>query len=191
MQIVDSKTASVATPSAPAARQQQNDSFNIMDIVSVCVRNWYWFLISLAVCLGIGLYYVLTTPPVYTRSAAILLKDSKSSGGGYGGSEADAFQDMGLFNTSTNLTNEISAIEAPDLMAEVVRRLHLDVSYTAPGQFHPVTLYGLTQPVAVDFIDLDPSGTASFDLKIKDGKYTLDDFRLNNEKLNMLLSQQL
>ncbi len=183
MQIVDSKTASVATPSAPAARQQQNDSFNIMDIVSVCVRNWYWFLISLAVCLGIGLYYVLTTPPVYTRSAAILLKDSKSSGGGYGGSEADAFQDMGLFNTSTNLTNEISAIEAPDLMAEVVRRLHLDVSYTAPGQFHPVTLYGLTQPVAVDFIDLDPSGTASFDLKIKDGKYTLDDFRLNNEKI--------
>ena len=184
MQIVDSKTASVVASPTPAARQQQNDSFNIMDIVSVCIRNWYWFVISLVVCLGIGLYYVLTTPPVYTRSAAILLKDSKSSGGGYGGSEADAFQDMGLFNTSTNLTNEISAIEAPDLMAEVVRRLHLDVSYTAPGRFHPVTLYGLTQPVAVEFIDLDPAGTASFDLHIKDGKYTLGDFRVNNEKID-------
>mgnify|MGYP000308514139 FL=1 len=47
----------------------------IQDLFYLCLSKWYWFVISLGITLSVAILYVLVTPPVYMRSAALLIKD--------------------------------------------------------------------------------------------------------------------
>ena len=68
----------------------------------------------------------------------------------------------GNLGDNINVNNVIAAIKSPDVMAEVVDRLDLDVSYTTQGTFYDKTLYGKSLPVKVVFRDLGNDDTASF-----------------------------
>ena len=61
----------MATPETPT--QQQTLGF--MELWSLCISKWRWFLLSVGLCLLAAALYILTTPPVYTRSASILVKE--------------------------------------------------------------------------------------------------------------------
>ena len=63
--------------------QSQQDFIRIQDLFYLCLGKWHWFILSLAVCLGTAVWYLLATPPVYTRSASILIKDDSKGHGGF------------------------------------------------------------------------------------------------------------
>lgn len=100
-------------------------------------------LLSLFVCVGAAVIYLLRTPNVYTTTASILIKDD-SAGKSTG---AEDFGDFGLFQNKTNIQNEITTLKSPDLMEEVVRRLDLDMNYYKSGRFHKIVAYGNMLPV--------------------------------------------
>lgn len=103
--------------------QNQQDFIRIQDLFYLCLGKWHWFVISLTACLGIAVWYLLITPPVYIRTASILVKDDSK-----GKSTSDAmesFADFGMFTSNTNVNNEMGTLQSPDLMREVVTRLHL------------------------------------------------------------------
>ena len=54
---------------------QPEDFMRIQDLFYLCLSKWYWFVISLGITLSVAILYVLVTPPVYMRSAALLIKD--------------------------------------------------------------------------------------------------------------------
>ena len=114
--------------------QSPQDFIRIQDLFYLCLGKWHWFVVSLAVCLGIAVWYLLTTPPVYTRSASILIKDD--SKGKSASTDMETFSDFGLFTSNTNVNNEMGTLQSPDLMREVVSRLHLDMDYKVSGRFH-------------------------------------------------------
>ena len=120
--------------------QNQQESISLQDLFYLCLGKWHWFIISLAVCLGTAVWYLLTTPPVYTRSASILIKDDSKGKSASG--DMETFADFGLFTSNTNVNNEMGTLQSPDLMREVVSRLHLDMDYKVPGHFHRQTVYG-------------------------------------------------
>ncbi len=168
------------TSPRPISRQQ-NDTINIKDLLYLFANKWYWFLISIVFCVGIAYMYILRTTPVYTRSASILIKDD---GKGQSGTEADAFADLGFFRPSVNINNEIESLLAPDLMAEVVSRLHLDINYASDGTFHRNPLYASNLPVTVEFVDMAPSASASFVMELNDStSVTLSDFKLGETEM--------
>ena len=120
---------------------------------------------------GCYLFYLLKTPPVYTRTASILIKDDskdKSTA-----SEIEDMANFGLFTANTNVNNEMGTLKSPDLMKEVVSRLHLNMTYMADGHFHNETLYGNNLPVTVAMINLPSSSTASFDVELDGGNIVL------------------
>jgi len=124
-------------------------NFTILDLLRQCLAKWYWFVLSLVLCALIAAAYILTTPPVYERRAAVLIKDeSKSKSPTV---DVSGLSELGLFQSQANVNNEIVYFRAHDLMTEVVRRLHLDVEYKIPGRFHDEVLYGSTLPVDVRF----------------------------------------
>ena len=127
------------------------------DLLWMCLSRWYWFVISLAVCLGLAVWYILRTPPVYERSASLLIKDDRL-GGTAGGDVGASFTGMGFLQANTNVLNELASITSPTVMREVVSRLGLDVSYTSPGTFHARSLYGGSLPLLVSFPDLGEGG---------------------------------
>ena len=104
----------------------ENTSLDIKELLWLCLNRWYWFVISLAICCGAGVYYIMKTPPVYERSASILIKDDRVSGTA-GGDVGQAFSGMGFLQSKTNVSNELASITSPTVMWEVARRLGLDV----------------------------------------------------------------
>lgn len=160
--------------------QNTQDFVRIQDLLYLCLAKWHWFVLSLALCLGVATAYLLRTPPVYTRSASILIKDD--SKGKSASTDMESFADFGIFTTNTNVNNEMGTLQSPDLMREVVTRLHLEMNYLVEGRFHKNTIYGDQLPVAVTLTDFPDNQSAAFQLHLdKDGKYTLSDITRNGE----------
>ena len=142
------------------APKQSDDFIRLQDLFYLCIDKWYWFAVSLVVTLGIALVYLLTTPPVYTRSASLLIKEE-----GKGNSLSDVsgvLSDIDFFQTNTNVNNEIQSLQSPAVMYDVVKRLHLDINYTKDGSFYDQVLYGKDCPYEVSFIDLPDNEDLSF-----------------------------
>ena len=152
------------------------------DLLWMCLSRWYWFVISLFICCGFAVYYLLKTPPVYERTAKLLIKDDRI-GGNQGGDISSSFTGMGFLQTNTNVLNEIVAITSPTVMYEVVQRLGLDVNYSSPGMFHDRTLYGSNLPVTFRFPDFNDEQGGAFEADLNpDGTMTLSDFSQGLDK---------
>lgn len=173
----------MATVQKKTAPQNTQDFIRIQDLLYLCLAKWHWFVLSLTLCLGVAVIYLLRTPPVYTRSASILIKED--SKGKSASSEMESFADFGIFSTNTNVNNEMGTLQSPDLMLEVVKRLHLEMNYLVDGRFHKRTLYGNELPVGVSLVDFPDNEAASFRLRLhSEGSFTLDKFTRNGESLS-------
>ena len=151
----------------------------LTDILYRTLHHWPWVLLSLVVCVGAAVVYLLCTPKVYTTTASIMIKDEaagKSAG-------AEDFGDFGLFQNKTNIQNEITTLKSADLMEEVVRRLNLDMNYYIPGRFHDVVAYGSNLPVRVEMPGFAENGSASFRVEVDgDGKVSVSDVKSGDLK---------
>lgn len=157
---------------------QQDDFLRIQDLLYLCLARWKWFVLSLMVTIGVATVYLLRTPAVYTRTASVLIKED--SKGKSVSSDLESFSEFGLFQSGTNVNNELITFQSPALMTEVVKRLRLDMNYFVPGKFHRQVAYGLTLPVDVTINDLPENESAGFTLKIQpDGTLYLSDFIRN------------
>lgn len=130
----------------------EEEVIKLQDLWAIFVAKWYWFLISVCACMAVAVIYLAVTPSVYTRSTSVLIKDNNKGSSGL--STEDAFMDMGMFKSNTNIKNEMLTIKTPELMEEVVRRLGLDVTYTTPNRAQVKVLYK-TSPITVDFAQTD------------------------------------
>ena len=131
-----------------AAGKPADDFIRIQDLWGLFVSKWRWFVLSLFVTMFVAVLYLMSTPSIYTRSAAILVKDDSKSGSS--GGAMSVFSDMGIFRSNTNINNELFTLKSPALMTEVVRRLRLNETYTVRKGLKNVDLYK-ANPVAVTF----------------------------------------
>ena len=162
---------------------QQDDFLRIQDLLYLCLARWKWFVLSLVVTIGAATVYLLRTPAVYTRTASVLIKED--SKGKSVSSDLESFSEFGLFQSSTNVNNELITFQSPALMTEVVKRLRLDMNYFVPGKFHRQVAYGLTLPVDVTINDLPENESAGFTLEVQpDGTLFLSDFIRNGTDLD-------
>ena len=145
---------------------QQEDGLSIQDILSLCLGHWLWFVISVILSVGMATVYLMRTPKSYTRTASIMIKDDQK-GNSIGGMD-QAFSQLGLFQSNTNVQNELISIQSPDLMLEIVRRMSMDVSYSVDGTFHEEQLYGTTAPIKVSFPEIADNMSVSFDIDVQE-----------------------
>ena len=97
----------------------------------------------------------------------------------------ETFSELGLFQSSSNVNNELITLQSPAVMAEVVKRLNLYMSYYQSGKFHKEVAYGLTLPVTVSMNDFPENESAEFTLEVKpDRTVILSNFMRNDETLN-------
>ena len=162
---------------------QQADYLRLQDLLALCVSRWKWFAVSLVLFVGLATAFLLTTASEYKRTASLLIKDDSKKGNTLSEVQ-NSFTDMSLFSSSTNVRNELIGIQSPDVIAEVIKRLHLDINYKTDGRFHRQTLYGRTLPIQVAFKDLAYNDNCSLTVTIhKNRSMTLSDFVKNGEEL--------
>ncbi|MDD7722324.1 MAG: Wzz/FepE/Etk N-terminal domain-containing protein, partial [bacterium] len=141
-------------------QQMEENELNLVDLLRIVRVNWYWFLASTILCLGVAVLYLAWAPKVYTRTASVLIKDD-SKGGGL--SETSAFEELNMFNVKRNVDNEVLVFKSKRLMTEVARRLHLDMSYTVKQGLRTVELY-TQSPVTVVLPDVEEAESYTFTL---------------------------
>ena len=155
---------------------------NLQDHFFLCLSQWRWILLSVFLCCGIALWYILTTQPVYQRTATIMIKDDSNSSM-INGSVGAVFSDMGVGVTESNVYNEMLAIQAPALLTETGKRLDYNVNYEKPGTFHSIPLYGEQLPVKVIFHSLTPEDFGTLTLTLKGtNSFELSEFTYNGEE---------
>lgn len=157
---------------------KEGQTLNIKEFLWLCVAKWYWFVIALVIMCGYAFYHLAKTPKVYAASAAILVKDQQSSSPDI----SMVFQDIDALNTNVNINNEMVALRSPVIMAEVSRRLGLDVNYTVKERLTDKILYGSTLPVTVKFFDLGDNGKAQMMMRYsKDSTVVLGPFAIDGD----------
>ena len=136
-----------------------SDNFNLQDFLVRCLSKWYWFILSVVLCLMAAAFYIVKTPKIYTRSATVLIKET-------GTRRTNELENLlsagGMTQQSSKLANEIIAMQSPDLMKDVVTRMALDYNYYVAGRARKHVVYGSALPIKARF--LDPVGAADFEV---------------------------
>ena len=154
--------------------ENRGPRFTLFDILRMILSNWYWFVISVALCLLCAGLYLRYTAPIFQRSATVLVKDSRKGGS----AEVTAFSDiMGLGRRSVD--NEVYILQSRRLMEQVVNKLDLRTHYSTKGRIRTRDMYGCA-PMLVKFVDNNPHTRGSFMYRIESNHVHIEGFELPN-----------
>ena len=158
--------------SAPQKEAMDAPVFSIHDILQMMLANWYWFILSVTVCVGCAYLYIASTQSVYNRTATILVKDSRKGGD----TDLSAFSDMVGFSARRNVDNEIYILQSRRLMEQVVRQLNLTVNYSTRNGLRQQALYK-SSPIQVEFINNNEAEGCAFSVALlEENQISLSNF---------------
>jgi len=158
------------------------ESITFSEFIRLCLKKKHWFVISVATCLVLAAAYLVITPPKYTRKAQILVRDEGGMGGLMGqlGGLAELGGIIGF--GSSNVYNELYAMQSPWLLLNVVNQMHLDMNYTIKG-IRNKDLYGEQLPVTVSFKNITEEDDVRMKLDLKkNGDFKIYKLKKNDDK---------
>ncbi len=79
----------------------------------------------------------------------------------------EEFNNIGLVNQRTNVSNVHQHLVSLDVLTDVVKQLHLEVNYCVEGRLKNTTLYGSSLPLTVSFPEAKPSDFISFHIEMR------------------------
>ena len=164
------------------------ETFTLSDFIRLCIKKWKWFAVSVTAFLLLAIAYLVVTPPKYTRKAQILVRDEGGMGGLLGqlGGLAELGGFMGL--GSSNVYNELYAMQSPWLLLNVVNQLHLDMNYTIKG-IRNKDLYAETLPINIELKDITDEDDVRMKVDLKrNGELKIYKIKKNDDKYNDELS---
>ena len=124
---------------------EESSGIDFRMVWSIVVLNWYWFIVSAVVCIGLAALYLRYQAPVYQTSTKILIKDDKSKPNG-----ADLTLDqLGIISNSNGFENELEILGSTAVATRAVKSLKLYVTYAIEGRVREAELYK-NSPVLVD-----------------------------------------
>lgn len=143
--------------------KKNNKSDKLKKFLSHCLRKWPIFVVSLFLSLLFAIYYLYTAQPQYTRETQLLIKEESKNNKV---SVSDLTEDFGTFSGNTNVNNELSRIQSPTLIGNVVKKLHLDIEYKRISSFRKRVIYGVENPINIEILGLDENDVCEFDINL-------------------------
>ncbi len=156
----------------------QNDGFDLKYLIAKVVGNWQWYALSLILCLGFAVLYILYAIPSYTIAARVLVNGQNSNRMQSGITETDMLHQLGLFSQETDVNNELQQLHSRSLIEKAERDLQYNVSYWAQGDIRFAESYKRS-PFFIKLLDLKSSldNPLAWDVRIKNDKVKfMDDF---------------
>lgn len=106
-----------------AQESTNNQEIDIRRIFFICLQHWYWFLIGLLLCGGLGVVYYLKTTPQFQTQAAIMLRQ-KSDTQLFSGAASGALDMLGI-SMNGAVEDEVQVLMSRDLMYQAIDALNL------------------------------------------------------------------
>ena len=119
----------------------------LKEILRIYLKQWKWFLLSLAIAIGAAFLYLRYATPHYVANAKIQIINENNTS-----SALNLFQELDYLNSSSNVVqDEIELINSRSNFVEVVQELGLNIQMFALGNIQDTEIYQ-RQPVKLNFL---------------------------------------
>lgn len=157
------------SPNQSEYSTENDNEASLREQISLYLRQWPWFVLSVMLFVLAGYLYLRYTIPVYNTTATIIIKDENKKGGS---ADLSAFADMGLFTgmAANSIKNEMGILKSRRLMKDVGQYLHLNVLTYKEGAVRTTELYE-NRPFNIQLLEYKEEqlkGPNTFELKILD-----------------------
>lgn len=159
----------------------ESGGLSLKDMFYKYIRFLPFFLLSVTMALLAAFGYLRYSTRIYSASGNMLIKNTQNRNQG-----GDRVEDiLSGSDRSQNIQNEIEVLKSRPLMARVVNKLGLQLSYTAKGRIKDQNAYGQA-PFALNVYKLTDS-SESFAMNIR---FTgSNKFRVNNDPKEFTFGQ--
>ncbi|MCF8273434.1 MAG: polysaccharide biosynthesis tyrosine autokinase [Flavobacteriaceae bacterium] len=135
----------------PFIQNATSNSFDLKKTISLYLKKWPWFVLSVVACATAAFFYLRYETPLYESAAKIMLiseQDQTSPGA--------VFSDLSMFSESEDakVEDEIMVITSRGVVEEVVKSLHLNLQYFTKGRILESEIYK-NAPISLNFIASD------------------------------------
>lgn len=127
--------------------QERQSAFDFAVLYRTIILNWYWFILSLVICGGLGAIYLRYATPKYQSTAKLLIKDDDSNS--KRGQSLQNMTNLGIISNSAGIDNEMEILTSHSIAEDAIRDLKLYVNYSTKGRIKDIILYR-DQPLNVD-----------------------------------------
>ncbi len=111
---------------AQQQKQQDIQEFDYIRLVFHCLHKWYWFVLCIAICVGLAMLYLQCKTNEFSTSSTIMIRtDNNMSRSSL---QTDMLELMG-YQTSKIIDDEIQILTSHAIMEQVVRTLNLQTEY--------------------------------------------------------------
>jgi uncharacterized protein involved in exopolysaccharide biosynthesis len=159
------------------SKENKSEKEQIIEFFLLCLKNWYYFVISMVICTVIAVVYLKTTVPILEVVAKVSLRsDDSLTGGGISKSQS-LLSAFGMGSHGANIEDETLKMSSQGHVKKVVDRLELNKVYKLSEWmgFKKKNLYDQSPVV----LSVDPTLTDTikalvvFKLKVKDNGATV------------------
>ena len=103
----------------------------IKDTIFLWVRHWYFFVISMAICMAFAFIYLKTKVPVMKVAAQVAIRQDESISGSSSISRNQSLLSaFGVGRGSQNIEDETIKMNSQGYMKKIVRKFSLNFDYT-------------------------------------------------------------
>ncbi len=106
--------------------------------------HWWWFAISLVVCISLGLLYIHIKRPVYIVTAKVLV--TTDEGGGMGTS---LMKNLSFMGQGSQVDDEIEILGAHSTIVQAIKDLNLNQTYTEKTGFMKKKVFFHDSPIKI------------------------------------------
>lgn len=124
---------------------QQRSEFNLIVLIPLVLKNWYWFIITIAIAMFLGRFYVNHTLPVYRSYATVLINETEDRPFV---DNSELLTGLGLPGGMRNLENQIVILKSRSLTKLTLEELPFEIEYYFQATRNKLPVYP-EQPIRV------------------------------------------
>jgi len=167
--------------------EEQEESIDFKKYIYKALNKWYWFAISLFVCLAISYLYATYTIPTYSVSSSLILRQRASDMNGMD----MIVEELGLKTMQRRkavVENEVSILQSYTYAARAISKLDFGVTYMGHGYIRDVYLYKRAPFIVKSDSITQNTPSVTFQINIIDeSRYELD-YEFNGESISKELA---
>jgi len=155
------------------SKENKTEKEQIIAFLLMCLKNWYYFVISMAICVSMAVIYIKVKTPVWKVAAKVSLTDDDSLMGSGGiGQSKSLMSAFGMGSGKQNVEDESNKMASHGYIKKVIKNLDLNKVYklsknfgiTKKPLYDKSPLIISTEPLLADTL----IGVAEFIIDVKD-----------------------
>jgi len=108
--------------------QYEDDQLNYKKYFYLILANWYWFVLSIFIGLGIAWFVNRYTKPMYRVTGSIIIQESANRG------LENLIPGIEIYRTQKLVLNELEVLKSHSLARRTLDQLNFDITYVGVGR---------------------------------------------------------